>query len=421
MPYKHSLRFRLVFSYFVLSGVIGSILLVIIFISLETMERQLVNEHVLDELAYFKELTDKNRQTTTLSTKKMRGFKVNNGTDISAYPFLTSLKPGLNTVNYDKNKYVVGVERTAQASLYLLYDVTDFEEHEYLLINLFLFLTLCAVVATMWYGNTVSGRLIAPVTNLAKQVQNLGVTHHEQGIAQNYANDEVGELAEAFDNYMERIYQFLEREQHFTADASHELRTPLAVILGAVELILVQQGMPDKIKEPLLRIERAAIQMQQNLTALLCLARETSSNESTHGRVNISMIATGVLETLQADIQNTAVQVQFEQLADPELMVPEPLVQVLLSNLLRNALSYCHSGTVTISIAADQVSITDTGIGIPKADLPHIFERGYRGANTSGKGIGLGLSIVKRICERYGWTLDIDSTPGSGTRVIWRF
>jgi len=421
MRYRRSLRFRLVLSYFVLSGVIGGILLFILFFSLETIEEQLVNEHVLDELAYFHELSSQNSNITSLHTKKLRGIRLVNGEVLNDYPFLNALNPGLHHITHNEEKYVIGVETNNNISYYMLYDVTHFEAQENLLISVFIIAVLAAVIGIVWYGYTVTDKLIAPVTTLAKQVRNLSVTNHQPELSKSYAKDEVGELARSFDIYKERIEQFLERERNFTSDASHELRTPLAVVQGAVELLLEHNELTESIRRPLLRIDRAAHEMQQNLAALLYLARETSTNENNQGWVDIAEVARSISNELQEVLQKQAITMVLTQHAEPKINTSKSLIRVLLSNLIRNAFNYCNEGQVSIIIDDKKVMIKDTGIGISKQDLPHITKRGYRGVNIQHEGGGLGLSIVKRICDRFGWELSITSEPGKGTCVTWKF
>lgn len=422
VPYRRSLRFRLIFSYLALSGAVASLLLAILFVSLESIEEQLINEHVLDELAYFRTLTEKNSSTTELHTNILHGYKLEFNEKNYDYPFLNDLKSGLNHITYNNTNFVVGVEKANNSSYYLLYDITHFENQEKLLISIFIFITLGAALGIIWYGTIISRKLIAPVTNLAEQVRGLAVNNPEDNIATGYANDEVGELANAFDSYLARINQFLEREHNFTADTSHELRTPLAVILGAVELMLASSDvLPEHSKKPLLRIERAANEMQHSLSALLYLAREIPIEESIVGSTDLVMIIDSALEVLTPNQLNPAVQIIIKEQARPMVAAPEALIQVLLGNLLRNAMNYCEAGSITIVINTNNIIIEDTGIGISEKDLPYIYERGFRGENNLQAGIGLGLSIVKRICDRFNWKLEIESRMNKGTRITWNF
>jgi signal transduction histidine kinase len=86
---------------------------------------------------------------------------------------------------------------------------------------------------------------------------------------------------------------------------------------------------------------------------------------------------------------------------------------MVIGNLLRNAFAYTDRGKIRVLLDGGSLTVTDTGIGIDAKDLPRVFERYYHSQRSHGAGIG--LSLVKRICERYGWTITIDSEPGFGT------
>lgn len=100
------------------------------------------------------------------------------------------------------------------------------------------------------------------------------------------------------------------------------------------------------------------------------------------------------------------------------VQAPESLVKIMLSNLLRNAIEHSHHGRIDINSDGHSLEIGDTGSGIAEADLPRIFDRSY---TTKPGGTGLGLNLVKRICDRYGWTIDITSKAGAGTTVKLTF
>lgn len=115
------------------------------------------------------------------------------------------------------------------------------------------------------------------------------------------------------------------------------------------------------------------------------------------------------------------IELVMETEAEPYITVAPPVLHIVLGNLVRNAFNYTTCGRIILRLGHDSVSIE--GIGIPPHDLPHVYERHYRGslAPSVTAGMGLGLSLVKRICDRYGWRIDITSEPGAGTRVQLSF
>jgi hypothetical protein len=90
-------------------------------------------------------------------------------------------------------------------------------------------------------------------------------------------------------------------------------------------------------------------------------------------------------------------------------------LQLTLANLLKNAIAYTDRGEIRVRYADGELAVSDTGVGIAPAELPRVFERAFRGANARAGGTGIGLAIVKRIAERFGWRIDAESVPGGGT------
>ncbi|MEQ1778311.1 MAG: HAMP domain-containing sensor histidine kinase, partial [Nitrosomonas sp.] len=109
-------------------------------------------------------------------------------------------------------------------------------------------------------------------------------------------------------------------------------------------------------------------------------------------------------------------KLKFEVSIAPEitLTLNRQALHTALMNLLRNAVQYTESGFIRVEFNNQRLSISDSGIGIEPAYLPLLYERFFRGS-TQGQGLGIGLAIVKRICNHYGWGIEVDSTPGQGT------
>jgi signal transduction histidine kinase len=196
-------------------------------------------------------------------------------------------------------------------------------------------------------------------------------------------------LAQAFDDFIKKLHFFVERERIFTADASHELRTPLAIIQGAVEVMIAKGDLSiDDIKR-VERIERASRDMSQNLTALLVLAREPSSEAVVEGEANLSQIVEDAIQSFQDVCASKDIELNVELDKQVTIKAPSNIISVLISNIIRNAFLYTEKGTVKVKLENNKLEVTDTGIGIPEEDLSHIFEQGYRGANALGQGLGL--------------------------------
>ena len=203
----------------------------------------------------------------------------------------------------------------------------------------------------------------------------------------------------------------LQREQEFTANVSHEMRTPITTILTSCELLATEPDLSEKVCIRIGMVESAATRMGEQLQALLFLAREQALGVMEP--VAIAECVYDAVEPLRPEIARK--HLDFEVAVEPEavLMLNWQALHTALVNLLRNAVQYTAHGFVRVKFSGHQLTISDSGIGIEPSYLPFLFERFFRGS-TQGEGLGIGLAIVKRICDHYGWRIEVDCTPGQG-------
>ena len=308
-------------------------------------------------------------------------------------------------------EYKLAVYRQPDMVTYLRYDYTQ----EALTQRQMLYtLAIAVVVFTLlafaigWWS---SRRVLSPLTDLARRVEDLSSKQNPEKLAPHFAQDEVGELAQALDDYGARMTALVKRDREFNADVSHELRTPLAVIRGAVELLQANPDLPGKTRERLERIDRAARQCADLTTALLLLSR----NERGTGSTDLFKVAQSLVEANRAQLGGKPITVSVTGRDDVVVSAPEAVVSVALGNLLGNACKYTQEGEVRVIVHDDRVDIEDTGPGISAEDAARLFERGYRGSYAgSTTGGGIGLSIVRRLCDLYGWQVSIAPRPEHG-------
>jgi signal transduction histidine kinase len=249
-----------------------------------------------------------------------------------------------------------------------------------------------------------------PVTELANDVTRLDPSRRNERLGKRFSEREVGVIAAALDDYMERLDRVLEREQAFTEDASHELRTPLAVIASAAELLMEEPALSATARERVQRIRRATGQMQSLIEALLFLARGESTESGQPCALDQIVKESAELVGAQAATKSLQLQVSVE----PVTVTGSPvMVACIVNNLLLNAVNFTQEGRIEVRLTPTELTVSDTGIGIPPQDLSRIFERRYRGAQS--RGLGLGLYLVSRICRRLGWRIETHSAEGAGT------
>ncbi len=211
-----------------------------------------------------------------------------------------------------------------------------------------------------------------------------------------------------------------ERERDFTRDASHELRTPLTVIRVASDLIAHDAGLSPASRRSLARIQDAVAGMEAVIDALLFLARCEQAPLGVDDVV-VREVVEREIDRIRPALRHKALALRLEVEAEPVLHAPPRVLQVMLGNLLANAVRFTDAGGVVVRLKEGSVEVEDSGIGMDAATLARAFEPFYRGEGEQYVGSGLGLSIAHRLGQRCGWPLRLDSTPGQGTRASIMF
>jgi len=300
---------------------------------------------------------------------------------------------------------------------FLIYDVSENQRLKSQLVWGLAGAVLLFSLLSLAIGTWSASRVMKPVSDLARRLEEAAETSPSPQLAQWFAEDEVGQLAAALDSYAERLHHLVERDREFNADVSHELRTPLAVISGATELLLAQHDLPAKTRDRLLRIARAARQSTDITTALLHLVRaEQGTNEDSQSH-SVAAVAQDLIRLHLPLLENRPLELQLEEQDRVSVIAPESVIAVALGNLISNAIRYTPAGTVTVRVGGGRVVVEDTGPGIPEDELPLVLERHYRGERAGGKGSGLGLAIVKRLCDLYGWKIRMANRANGGLRA----
>ncbi len=380
-----------------------------------SMEEELIEETLSIELEDYINRYTLDPDTAPPSSTHIQGYVITGKMPDSFPAKLQQLPSGLSHIMIDGSGYYVELRKHNTKRFLVLYadEMIKHRENQYLV---FLVLgigmmTLLSSVLGLW----LAGRVILPITRLARQVSEMGPDFSPQPIKKDLPYDEVGELSRAIDGYHQRLAEFNERERAFTSDVSHELRTPLAVIEGASEVMLSEKELSKGSQKRVERITRAATQITRLTTALLALAREESDSDSKH-QCPVGKILSQVVDEHQYLLSHKPVEVELN--TDSNLITSgDPiLLYVVLANLIRNAFSYTSQGIVHIRLQGEHVVIEDTGAGMKEDQLLKMFDR-YYSNNQSKGGHGIGLSLVWRICERYGWDISVHSHEGRGTSV----
>ena len=404
---------------FIFQGLFISIAaLLSVFFAKVVLEETLIKEAISQEAEYFWQQYNLDNSFPLPDTQNLTGYF-----DTTQLPDDIKTKLPLTPGFHESEEQGVVVYKTRQQNtdLYLFYyrDQVDTLAVYYGLFPLTLILIF--LYTTLWFSYRFSHRMVSPVSWLAGQVNRIDFNARE--IAQINldelpfkTDDEIQLLANSIVHLGERLDSFIERERNFTRDASHELRSPLTVIRIASDLLLSEQELMPLAQKSVLKIKRAADDMQDLTEAFLLLARESDNALST-SEVCINDIIDEEVDRAQAF--NSKKNIPINVSATDRLVIPaaDKVISVLLGNLIRNAILYTEHGHIDITISHTGVIIKDSGIGMPEDQVEKIFSAYYRGNKTVAVGHGVGLTIVKRLSDRFGWPLIIDSAPEKGTSI----
>jgi signal transduction histidine kinase len=384
------------------------------------LERVVSREALRGEAEYVRERLAENPHARLPDTRNLAAYRGSTGVPEE----LRGLEPGFHSLDEHPEFGLVYVSDLDGERLYLAFDNRSVRD----LVLAFGLLPLAVVLAVLYVAlysaYRVSRRAVSPIIALADEVRSLDPSDPERNVFRVEAppDDDIRVLSDALNDFSERLRAFAEREKNFTRDASHELRSPLTVIRMAADVLDANPGLNDAGRVNVARIRKAAEDMEELTSAFLLLARQ-SNEELPDEYVLVNEVVDDEVERTRLLTGTKGVDIAAQ--AENELVVAAPtkVVGSVIGNLLRNGLLYTDEGSVTAIIRGDTVIIRDTGPGIAEDDVRKILSPSYRGgqASRSRGGHGVGLTIVKRLCERFGWPLAIESEQGVGTRVSIRF
>lgn len=336
---------------------------------------------------------------------------------------LRGLGPGLYVAR-DPRRQVL-VQDRPEGRLYLVYRRSQVAMYGVLLAIAPLALALLAVIVSTRLTYGIAKRVVAPVDWLAREVARWDPREPDTSMLAPDklppdAGQETRQLADALQRMAERTRAFVRRERDFTRDASHELRTPLTVIRVASDMLAEDPELPPRAMRSLQRIQRAGRDMEQVVEAFLILAREADV-EPQREDFDVRDVVYEQVEQARPLLVGKPVELNVLEAASPRLHASPRVLAVMLDNLLRNACTFTERGRVDVRIDSDRVTVQDTGIGMSEETLRRAYDPFFRADLENPSGKGMGLSIVRRLGERFGWPVSIESEPGRGTTAVIRF
>ncbi len=453
-----SFKNRIAFSYILSS----SILIAIVFISIFTIVKYNVNQHVNGEIReelikHLDDVTTDENDTYLIQVDQWRAREHNS---ISVNPVFVEF--------YDTNKQLIDKSPNLKSAdiqlvenkmndefidtklngipirqiqtpiindqkivgyLVVAMSLEDFEIVQILKNNLLISFPLILIIL-FFIARFFAGRSIKPVKTIIDTSSQITRDNLTTRIPLPQNKDELYVLSENINNLLNRIENAIEREKQFTSDASHELRTPLAVIKGTMEVLIRkprnEEEYKDKIRFCINEIDR----LNKMVDQLLLLARfENQKINSKNESIYLNALLLDTLSRYSEKIEDKKIKINTNFDEDCYVKSDNYLVSVIIENLISNAIKYNKSnGEIHIDLRNHtnyiMVSIEDTGIGISNENLEKIFLPFYRSHSSEFpaiKGTGLGLSIVKRLCDLLNIEIEVNSRVEQGTSIAIKF
>jgi two-component system sensor histidine kinase MprB len=273
-----------------------------------------------------------------------------------------------------------------------------------------LLVCLGGVAVAVALGRLVSRNVVAPIVRVTEAARHIAETEDLGQRIEVTSQDEVGELATRFNAMLDTLERSIAAQRQLVADASHELRTPITSLRTNIEVLAESDSLPAAERERLLAdVEEQTTELGMLVADLIELARGDEPRRDTEDVRLDELVGEAV-----ARARRHAPGVRFETRLEPAVVegTRDRLARAV-NNLLDNAAK--HSRRVEVETGPDGVRVRDHGAGVAEADLPHLFDRFYRGASARGTpGSGLGLAIVRQVAEQHGGTVRVANAPGGG-------
>lgn len=416
MEFKQSLAQRIIIAFALMSALVAGTFAMGIVATVHLVEEKLISAGLGGDLQRLLLMDSVSDWSHRPEPDQLFYFSGGPG-DFDVPKDLRHLEPGFHEVFREHLSYHAMVEVVDGRRYVLLQDQSDFEERERVLFAVVLVGFVLSLVLAVFLGWTLARRVMAPVVRLAQQVR-----HRDQllglapPLAPDYAADEVGELAVAFDATLGRLRQALTRERLFTSDVSHELRTPLMVLATSCELLLENPALDPRGRAQVERIARACSEMRELVQTFLMLARAQHEDASDTSNVPMDVVAQDLINLWREPIEAKGLELIYVPGPPQDGRYHVTFLHAVMGNLLRNALHYTDHGFIRLTLYPGGFLVEDSGVGIPEEKREAMFQPFVRGSEKRGEGLGLGLSLVQRICESQGWAVTLTTMEPMGCR-----
>ena len=331
---------------------------------------------------------------------------------------------------YDYQYYVVGVpitavnvtgESTPIGVVFTAFDARDLAVFRSDVLRMFLFAAIAAFFISLCAVGLFSYNMVKPLRHMASAARSFGAGDFTKRVPVS-GNDEIGELAVAFNNMADSLSASEGMRRSFIANVSHELKTPMTTIAGFIDGILDGTIPPEKQKHYLRIVSDEVKRLSRLVQSMLALSRiDSGALKLNKQRFDLTNTVLSTLLTFEQKIEARRIEVQGLEEAESLYIDGDPdMIHQVVYNLIENAVKFTNQGgAITISIAdapsKATVRIRNTGQGIPADEIGYIFDRFYKTDKSRSQdknGMGLGLYIVKTILKQHGGDITVSSVEG---------
>ncbi|WP_038369206.1 HAMP domain-containing sensor histidine kinase [Brackiella oedipodis] len=309
--------------------------------------------------------------------------------------------------------FLVVAEPTDQGIFYLAKNSTPFEHRVDMFNRILLLLSVALALVSILLAWLCSKRLVRPLQHLAEQISQTGAAANMPRLNTNYKDTELRRIADSFNQFLEQLEEFVARENMLLGFAGHELRTPIAVMSGALDVIEARDNLAANDRITLQRVRNACNEMQDNVNVLLTMARNKAALKQQE-QIDITALIHTISEDLQSQNADISTRLIVNTHAPMHVESNQTLIQMLLRNLLQNALNHTP-GHIFVQIHQDYLDIEDEGHGLSPQQRQMLqsnrLQLGQRGTT------GLGLYIVTLLLEKLHWRLTVLNSDQQGTQL----
>ena len=272
---------------------------------------------------------------------------------------------------------------------------------------------------------------LRPVDRLSQTAEQISLQNLSLRLPVVATGDALERLSISLNNMLGRLRDSVQSSRRFLADASHELRTPLTVIKGELQELSSEAGLTgDAMRERVGSVLEEVARLEHLVSGLLMLSRlDAGETQRERTELDLAELARSTAEQMRLMAEDRGISIELSGLLPAVIQGDRSRIKQIIVNLLDNAIRFTPArGSVILRTSEDAgyalLEVMDTGMGIPKASLPHVFERFYRADEARSRddgGAGLGLSIVRSICSMHGADIEVSSRLGEGSCFRVRF